>query len=299
MSLYRRCQRVMSRPLTSVLAASMLLAFSAFLLTLHVRAIRDVRDIGIPAAGRLTQLEKRLATLKAQLEAADVQTVLSSGSADEYVRVYALPQGADLDRLLAFFDVSRDALAARGVTSFSAIQVGGPQALPLTSSGANAVLSAYPLHVSVVATQQGAQSLMALLRLAGCLTVSDVLTPVQRSQLVALTEQENPAGITVLEQFLDADLLHYALDPTLYENQVLKSLTSASFTAAFRALVDGSDLQEARTLLGGAFGRTLEQQHLWPVRLLSVDDVSMTPLDAMHFTVSLRLQAYSRSPDGR
>jgi hypothetical protein len=252
--------------------------------------IRQVKEIGLPAALELPQMEKRLALLQDQVEAAELQEALRTGSAQEQFGVYVIPGELDLDRLLATFDILADDLHAIGALSaLSPIHVGEPQTIREGSA-----LRAVPVTFDAELNREGMDKLLLLLRLSGRLTVSDALSPQQLSALINLTEKENPAALTVLEQFLGADLLRYSREPEPFENQVLRSLTSPEFEKQFTDIVDHSGLAKARYLFGGALGQSLEGHNLWPMPILTVERTDMQVLPGGMYKVALRLHAYVR-----
>lgn len=271
---------------TLPLSLSLLTVASALVFT-HAVTIRQVKEVGLPAAVELPQMERRLMLLRDQVEAAELQEVLGGGSAQEKLRAYVIPQSMDLERLLATFDILRDSLVRDGsLSSMSAIDVGAP-----ADAGE---LKAVPVRFDAEVTKEGMDKLLLLLRLSGLLTVSDALSAQQLSSLINLTEEENPAALTVIEQFLSTDLLRYAREPASYEKQVLRSLTSPAFERQFRSILSQSLLAKARYLLGGELGGILTDHNLWPGQILSTRHVEVQPLDGGWYRVSLTLEAYVR-----
>lgn len=281
-------KRFFGHPAVTLPVSLSLLTLAAVLVLVHTVTIRQVKEVGLPAAVELPQMEKRLALLQEQLEAAELQEALQGGSAPEQLKMYVMPQTLDLDRLLATFDILRDAFQREALMgSMSPIQVGEPEGVL-----GNERIRAVPLAFETEVTQEGMDKLMLLFRLSGNLTVSDTLSPQQLSQLINLTEQENPAALTVLEQFLATDLLQYVKEPTVYENQVLRSLTSETFGQSFTALLQNSGIAKARYLYGGMLGQLLQGHNLWPTQKLGVERAEVTPLGDGRYRVALRLQAY-------
>lgn len=281
-------KRFFGHPAVTLPVSLSLLTLAAVLVLVHAVTIRQVKEVGLPAAVELPQMEKRLALLQEQLEAAELQEVLQGGSAPEQLKMYVMPQAVDLDRLLATFDILRDAFQRDLLMiSMSPIQVGEEIAVP-----GNERVRAVPVAFETDVTQEGMDKLMLLVRLSGNLTVSDTLSPQQLSAVINLTEQENPAALTVLEQFLATDLLQYVKEPTVYENQVLRSLTSETFEHSFTDLLQHSGIAKARYLLGGSLGQLLEAHNLWPSQKLGLEHADVTPLGGGRYRVGLRLQAY-------
>jgi hypothetical protein len=281
-------KKFFGHPAVTLPVSASLLVLAGALVLVHAVTIRQVKEVGLPAAIELPQMEKRLSLLQEQLEAAELQEALQNGSAPEQLKMYILPQKLDLGRLLATFDILRDAFQRdRLLFSMSAIQVGEEISVP-----GNERVRAIPFSFQAEVTQEGMDKLMLLIRLSGNLTVSDTLSPQQLSQLINLTEEENPAALTVLEQFLATDLLLYVREPAIYEHQVLRSLTSETFEQSFANVLQSSGLAKARYLYGGMLGQLLETHNLWPTQKLGLEHVEVTPLGAGRYRVALRLQAY-------
>jgi hypothetical protein len=178
------------------------------------------------------------------------------------VNVYALPRELDYDRLVSAFEVLRDILVQRGsLRSLDEIALG--QAEPRDASG----LTAHPLTISVVARPEGLRDLLTFLRLMGLLTTGDALTDAERRLLLQRTEEESPAGIVALEQFLSTDLLRYAREPRPFEEQLRKSFSSEAFNDALREVLQTSLLRSSREVLGGQIGAELTRAGLWPLPL--------------------------------
>jgi hypothetical protein len=284
-------KRFIGHPGFTLPVSAALIALSGVLVFVHAVTIRQVKEVGLPAALTLPQMEQRLMLLKDQVEASQLQETMRSGSAQEQLHVHVLPANIDLERLLATFDILHDALRQDALLfSMSPIQVGEPSPLPGHDG-----LRGVPVSFEAEVSQEGMDKLLLLLRLSGDLTVSDALNPGELTALINLTEQENPAALTVLEQFLGTDLLRYSRESASYENQVLRSLTSETFEAQFRQIVDHSALAKAKYLYGGSIGTLLERHNLWPAQMLGIEHLDVTPLAGGHFRLSLALQAFVRS----
>ena len=288
MTLALPLRRIVTEPATACLAGCLLLAVSAYLVLLHARAIRAVTEVGIPTAQRLAPLENRLAVLREQVEAAEIQSALRTGAEEEAVRTSVLPARPDLDRIIGIFEVLRDALSDEGmVASMSTVDVGGSVAVD------EAGLSAYPVRVSFQTTDQGERILLKFFEIAGYLTVGDALTPREVDNITRMTETENPAAIPALEQFLSVPLLSYAREPKRYYEQLQRAFSSESFVREMDVLVDGSALPAVRHLLGGTLGLTLEERGLWPLRFLTLERVDVAR-EGAGLRLSLELFAYGR-----
>lgn len=240
------------------------MALSVVLISAHIHTIIQVRDVSVPIVAQLPQMERKLSALKQQVELAEMQTVNRAGSQQEKVDVYALPKETDMSRLIATFEVIRDVLKRDGVlASMSDIDVSDADT--------------HILSVEFSVHEEGLQSILLLVRLAGLLTVSDVLTEQEIALLVDRVEQENPTGIIALEQFLSLDLLRYAEDPQTFEEQLKRSFTSSSFLNAFENVLRTSLLYDTKKLLGGTLGKVLEGYKLWPMQMMALDSVTVQP----------------------
>jgi hypothetical protein len=247
------------------------LAFSGVLLTVHLREVTAVRETALPLLASLPPLERRLALLKEQVEVAELDAALKTGSVIERVRVSVLPQKTDLPRALASFEVLRVALEERGLLStMSPIEVGKEAPYREGTAGT-------PLTVEFKARGSGIRQILTFLRLAGLVTIGDALTPAEKNALILATEEENPAGIVALEQFFAADLFTYAREPRPFEEQLHRSLQSEGFLAAFRAATEASLLRDAKTLFQGPIGHAIEQRRLWPMEFLTIDRIELRP----------------------
>ncbi len=283
-------RRFFGQPLVTLPLALALFGYASALIFAHAMTVRQVNEAGLPAAAALPQMEKRLALLQDQAEAMELQEALKDGSAQDELKAFVIPQKTDLTRLLATFDVLRDVLQHKGLLrSLSPIEVGQPG--PAVH---NPRLRATPIHFTAEVTEEGMDAMLLFFHLSGLLTVSDALSPSERSALINLTEQENPAALTVLEQFLGTDLLQYASDPTTAEREVLRSLTSASFEQHFTSALRTSSLAKAKYLLGDGWGKALTQRNLWPTPLLSVQTVDMQALSGDAYRLDVTVQTYTR-----
>lgn len=284
MSTFSRLNRL--TPATMTAASFALIAGSGMLLWMHAVSVREMREIGLPAALALPQIEKRMDILKEQNEIAELQAALRGGSEEERLRVYVLPEKEDIDRLLATFDVLFSYLEQRSMLeSVSGVQVG--ESVP-SSHG----LHALPVSFEAVVTREGMAELLLFAELSGLLTVSDALAPEDIDALLALTEQENPSSVAALENFLATDLLRYSEEPKSFEEQLRKSFSTAA-EDQLRTLLDAPHLRRARTLFG-ALAPVLRQQNLWPLRLLTIEKAASANAENGLMHVSFTLHAYVR-----
>lgn len=273
-------------PTTMTAAAFSLLAGSGLLLWMHAASVREMREVGLPAAMALPQIEKRMDILTEQNEIAELQAALRGGSEEERLRVYVLPEEEEIDRLLATFDVLFSYLEQkRLLNSVGGVQVG--ERIP-----ADEGLSALPVSFEAVVSPEGLSDLLLFAELSGLLTVSDALTSADIDALLALTEVENPASVAALENFLATDLLRYSEEPKPFEEQLRKSFSIAA-EEHLRALLDAPHLRRARALFG-QMAPVLRQQNLWPLRLLTIEKVTTETEKNGLVRVALTLHAYVR-----
>jgi hypothetical protein len=256
-------------------------AGSALLLWLHSASVRDMREVGLPAAMALPNIEKRMEILKEQNEVAQLQAALRGGSTEEMLNVYVIPGEEEIDRLLATFDVFFTYLEQKRLLSaVSGVHVG------------EMVDGALPVSFDATVTEQGFSDLLLFADLAGILTVSDALTQRDIDTMLAATEQENPASVAALEHFLATDLLRYSEEPRPYEEQLRKSFSGAA-EPALRSMLDAPRLQRARSIFKD-LAPVLRQQNLWPLRLLTVEKASSSSAGGGMMRVELQLNAYVR-----
>lgn len=259
------------------------LIISLHLLLQHVTRVQEMRDIGLPSAMQLPVIEERLAILKQQSEAMQLQASVSGGSSEEVLQAYVLPKESRTDRLLSALDIITTKLKTRNqLKTMSAILVGDTAA------------AITPITFEVDVTKEGLDTMLSLLQTSGLLTVNDTLSDSDRKTLIALTEHENPAAVTALESFLATDLLSYSKEPKPFEDQLLKSFSSDSFTQSFRAVVGGSKLPAIQRTLNSDVGRALEQQKLWPMQFLRVSHVKVMDIGGGWLHVAIALEAIGR-----
>lgn len=264
---------------------------SIALVSEHVHAIVGVRDTAVPLIAQLTDLRYRQALLHEQVELTQLQSALRIGSQEEQVRTYVLPNQPNTDRIIALFDVLS---LLPGQHAF----IGGLS--PITIGDAFAeeegVLQTIPISVQCTVRRDGLERMLNFFRLSGVLTVADALRTDEIAMILAQVEAVDPAGIVALEQFFSTDLLEYAREPDVHEDQLLKGFSSPDVLEALRQTLQTSLLHDARMFLGDALGDVLEQQGLWPLPFLLIRDVQIQPGGAAEwFRVSLTLHAYHRS----
>lgn len=276
-----------------LLAGSSALVLSGLLMYSFTLQIREVKDVALPAALALPSLEKRLFVLQEQTELGELQEAIGNGSQDEKVRMYILPPKDEIDRLIQTFDLFLARWQQkRIVTHVTPLSVG--TASGITLDGADEPLFATGISFEADVTSEGLDQLLLFIDLAGNLTVNDAFDTSARTELLRLTEEENPAAVTALEQFLSSDLLAYVKDPGATERQLLRAFTSNTFADAFRQIIAGSQLPKAETLFSKDILSQMEDGRLWPVRMLRIKGLSITPVTDQLSHVALTLEAMSR-----
>ncbi|HVW66189.1 MAG TPA: hypothetical protein VHA78_00490 [Candidatus Peribacteraceae bacterium] len=284
-------------PRMQLLTSTGLLGLSALLLVAHAVDVRQTRDIGLPAAIQLSSIEQHISILKQQADAAQLTASISGGSSEELLHVYTLPADASLDRLVGTFTMLFNQLQKNNeLQSVPSVQVGDTIDAPLRASGASLQkLQKTPVSFDAVTNEQGLKTLLLFSNVSGLLTVSDALSQKDIDTLIALTEQENPAAITSLEEFFATDLLQYAQDPGAFEDQLMRSFSSDSFAQSFHAVISASQLADVSQLLHGGIGQQLDSQKLWPLRFLTLSKSSVNDAGNGLYRVSLSFDAYSRA----
>lgn len=265
----------------------MLILLSVLLLVVHILEARRARDIGLPLATVVPDLEKRLHVLEEQVELARVHAAIDRGAPEEFVHIYVLPEDASMDRVVASLEALRDVLLKDGkLTKMTAIDFGEKS----MEEGAIVL----PMSFTVSVNEEGLRTASLYLRIAGFFTVADVLTEQDIEQLFLYAESENPVGIVALEQFLSADLLKYAGEYQSLMDMVRKSFVSPAFDRLFTGLQENSLLKEVRLLLGGPLGELLRRDNLWPLRFMTVDKVTTTLREKGELEARFEISVYSR-----
>jgi hypothetical protein len=275
------------------LLSALFMGLSIQLLSLHTQNVRQMRDIGLPAALLLPDIERRMDILKQQSDVVAMQGNLVGDSNTDMLHMYVLPGDSGLDRLLATVDAVTSELQREGVmTSLSPVHVG--DASTQTVGDAKVPFTVMPVSFEADVTDEGLKDLFHFQDLAGLLTISDALTPEEQTELLHLTEAENPAAVTALESFLATDLLTYANNADSVNDQLLKSFTSDSFATSLKAITQQSKLEDAVQLLSSPLGKAVQAQKLWPLRFVIPADTAIRQTDATHYHVAVTWQVYHR-----
>lgn len=235
---------------------------SAALIVRHVLLLRALEDRGVTAATTLAASVQRAEVLQKQIDVAELHEALITGSRDELIRTAVLPAQPEPGALAGVLgDVLAAGKRAGFFTTVGPVQVG--EAVP----GLAGSLPGEPVTIDVTATPEGADALMTFVELSGLLTVGDVLSADDRALLTRLTEEESPAAMTALEEFLSADLLAYARDPDSANQLLLRAFVSPLAERALYGMTEQSALHAARDMLTGPLGQALVARNAWPMRL--------------------------------
>lgn len=279
-----------------------LFSASAWFVQEHLRTLAAVRDTALPLAAELPPLEERYRILSEQVELAELQAQMRSGTAEEKLRAFVLPESTDLPRLIALFDVLGAALESRGVLKeISAVEVQDARDFTFTASGSlrpSQGLEAQRLTFTAVVNEDGSKQIVDLLDMSGLITVGDVLSARDMRGLLALTEEQKYSGIVPVEQFLSTDLLTYLRDPTMADERLMQAFPSEEFLSRFRSLLEHSRLHRARELLEGDLAGTLADQKLWPSPFIVPQVIDVRENGDGWITLSIEADVISR-PSGR
>jgi hypothetical protein len=271
-------------------------AVALLLLVNHAETIREMRDHSLPAAAAVPALQRRVDGLKGQIDAAELQEAMSGGQAEEAVRAFALPSGNGIDRPLASLELITTFLRQRGAIShLSAITRGESAERTITAPDGTTLRDVViPLTLSFDATDEGLRIFLDWIDLQGSVTVSDVLRPEERQILLDRVQEENPAGIVVLEHFFATDLLDAVQNAARVDSAVTGSFSSDAFLTAFADTIGHSGLRRARDLLRDGLGDSLQERSLWPGRFLSIAHLETDVAGNGQIRVSATLLAHGR-----
>lgn len=246
----------------------LLLALSTVLIQEHIRVVQSIREEAIPLVATLPALEQRVAVLEEQVEMTELQSALRVGSQEERMRVYVLPDEIDTDRVVSTFDVIGDVLKQRGIAADVASVSFGDLTVAVDMFKRNVTLRS-------ALSREGVRELLTLIDLSGTLTVADALTDGERTELYEYVERSNPAGIADIEEFLSTDIMEYMAEGRSYEQKMLRSFSDETLSNAILNVIHSSRLKDAKRLLGGPMGAVLNDQQLWPMPLMTLEEVRL------------------------
>lgn len=241
-------------------------AVSVYLLVFHVQVITVARSVALPRLASITMLEQTADTLQKQVELAELQAATRSSLIQEQLAAYVLPQHIDMDRLVAVID-----LYTQYYTQVDLLQDDASFSINTLPSEAKA-----RVHLTAVIHENAIEDLTQFISLSGLLTVYDAFTPEQRAVLIERVEQENPTAITELESFFSSQLVEYARNPQAVQERVLRSFESAQFSNFFVAVIDASTLPKAVDFFASGYGKSLIQNHLWPLPFMQLEYIEQT-----------------------
>lgn len=284
------------RPAVLWAASLALLALSGLQLRDQAAAVRAAKTHFLPIAAEIPALERRLRVLRQETEVGQLQAQLRTGSSEEKMRLYALPEGTGAPRALQLLDLLRDTLTTRStLRTLSQVQVtdaAPPQELP--------DVAVRRLAFTATLNEEGLQSVLKTLSITGLVTVADALTSEQRRELTLAAERQNPASISSLGQFFATDLFTYARDPRAPEQRLLAAIPAEEFAAILRRAVASSQLKDAQQVLQGFVGDALFKEKLWPLPLLTLASLTVERgEEAGWVRASFVLQSYGRTTEGK
>ena len=251
-----------TNPRRQLFCGTVLLSLSVCLMVAHISTLAQVREESVPLVGQLPSLERKLTVLEQQIELTELEGATRLGSVQEKIEVFALPEETDVSRVVALFEVIRDVLKHNGYLA-------DMNGLQISSDGREA-------STEFIVHEQGMRTINLLIHTSGLLTIGDLLSEEELALLLQRIEEEHPAGLIALEQFLSADILRYAEDPKTYEEQLKKSFTSTALLSVFENLVNTSVLNDIKTLLRGDMAQSLQKLKLWPLQMMGVKEVSLS-----------------------
>ncbi len=277
---------------TQACVGTVLLLLAVFLLIDHGNTVRLMRDVGLPAAVELPALEQRMRVLDEQNQIVELQEALATGSAQEKLNVYVLPETVDPVRPLAALDIVVSQLQQKKqLLSMSPISVEDMY----TTTGA---LMQLPVTFSARVTKEGWKNLVLFTKTTGLMSVGDAFSETEFKHLLSLTEQENPATIAALEQFFATDFLRYVEEPRPFNTALLQSFSSESTIQTIRAFIDGSSLRSIRELFS-PMAATLRAQRMWPLPFMRIEKSDQRLRDDGTLDVTVTILVYGRKGEGR
>ncbi|MDP6575183.1 MAG: hypothetical protein QF755_01695 [Candidatus Peribacteraceae bacterium] len=246
-------------------------ALSCVFIAQHAHVLSEVQTVSAPLVAKLSELERREDALQEQVELSEIHAAVKLGSLGEKLDVYVLPKETDFERLIASWELLSENLKKQGyLAKMSDISFGDP--VDMIESG----VRASPMRVNFAVHEKGMEYITKFIRLAGLLTVGDAITDEQLGKLMHSTEEENPAGIVALEQFLSLDLIRYARDVRAFESKLKRSFTSNAFANTLLEVTHESLLSDARDLLEGDYGRYMQEVNLWPIQFVTLKSAKMS-----------------------
>lgn len=235
----------------------------------HVATLQYFQGTVMPAALELPDIERRIAILKQQVEAADLQRALAGGATEERLRAFTVPGDVPHERIVGIVDAVTAVLDEQHMLKErSAVEIGAPANTLPVQEGSSQKVDLVPVTVRYRLTIDGVPQAITLFDAFGAPTVGDLLDMRDVLLLLALSEQENPAAVTNLEQFLDTDVLAYALEPRATTDHLLKSFTSEAFASALDSALQSQRIRQTRGVLSGSLGKRLQEGGLWPAPAL-------------------------------
>ncbi len=277
--------------IVAVGVSTLLLGLSVLLIVIHIRTAQAMQQDALPLAGQVSSLEHRRDVLRRQVDVTQLQTALTAGSIRERLAMYVLSDASSNDRLLSLFSLVSDALQKGGAEDYSApIVLGKEEAATLHGE----TLLKQSVSFSVTVSQDGLDTWLSLIDLMGYVTVADALPTEDVQLLLSKTEQENPAALDALQQFLSLDLSMYASNPNDQRDRLLAAFATDDARASVQTALDVPLLQEAVRFFGTDLGKSVVDQKLWPMPLVTLQKMTVEPADKDMQKVTFVLEKQGR-----
>lgn len=276
--------------LLMMLMALSLFLGSATMLRSHATALLTVREDALPLGAKVSELEKKLATIKEQISLSTQTQEKTRESLQEQVRAYVLPEEPNAPRALGVLETLLSTLKNdKHLFSASAITVGSTKEASIDPE-----LKAIPIALTLELDAEGLRLFLTMLRAAGRVTISDQLTSGQSAALLRACTEGNPANIVSLEQFLSLDLLSYSQAPDAALGKFLGSVSASSCSDVTHATIRDSSLPEVSALYGSTFGAELRKANLWPVPAITTNSVEFMEKGEGKVAVTVKMEVLGR-----
>lgn len=252
-------------PLPFVLGI-LLMALACSLLIVHIQNFSLKKNQALTIGSQISQLRSKVLLMRATLESEKAYGADILTSQEEQASAYILPAQPDTARtvhvvqeLVTALDADHHQFALDRLTFASA-----PQKLDgHTELGATAVLHGNLADVS---------HFLSVIEQSGKLTVSDVLGPTLRTQLLSKIESGSPDSLTAAAQFLLIDILRYSTNADDEEKKLFRDMSLALASDIHASLIQAG-LGDIRTTLA-PIASQLKSNQAWPLPLMRTVSVS-------------------------
>lgn len=266
--------------ITKSIVASVLLGTSVFMIRAHLATFAMMSEAGPIATEEIPSLERRKDILLRQTEVAQLTSALRSGTDIERIRAYALPAEPGVQRFTAAFELMMAALQQQGDAYRSFTVEAGERALfSLATPEGDRSLSRQFVRIRATMSEQSLHDVLAIFSAAGTLTLGDLLSDAQRTTILELSEQENPALLPVVEQFLATDSLQYAQDPRSTDAALQRNFGDGALAQALRDILSDGSAGDTLRALRSDLGAVLHVEQFWPLPFTDITGVSYRSVD--------------------